>query len=139
MKPDPLRPIHCVGFFLYAFGHVTDGEITCEEKEQIIKQLKIWSPEDVCPDFNALIADIVEWYVDVYSSGKDEMQKTVCYCAGSIKDFFDAQPTGGASIAQKQFVDALVEIARVDGVIKDSEIAWLNNISNVLEVDAPDV
>ena len=72
--------------------------------------MKIWSPEDVCPDFNALIADIVEWYVDVYSSGKDEMQKTVCYCAGSIKDFFDAQPTGGASIAQKQFVDALVEI-----------------------------
>ena len=34
---------------------------------------------------------------------------------------------------------SLVEIARVDGVIKDSEMAWLNNISNVLEVDAPDV
>ena len=115
MKPDPLRPIHCIGFFLYAFGHVTDGEISYEEKEQIIKQLKFWSPDDVCPDFNSLIADIVEWYVDVYSSGKDEMQKTVWYCAGSIKDFFDAQPTGGASIAKKQFVDALVEIARVDG------------------------
>ena len=67
------------------------------------------------------------------------MQKTVWYCAGSIKDFFDAQATGGASIVKKQFVDALVEIARVDGVIKDSEMAWLNNISNVLEVDAPDV
>jgi hypothetical protein len=45
MKPEPLRPIHCVGFFLYAFGHVTDGE-----KEQIIKQLKIWSryPVNAC-------------------------------------------------------------------------------------------
>ena len=139
MKPESLRPIHCVGFFLYAFGHVTDGEISYEEKEQIIKKLKIWSPDDVCPDFNALIADIVEWYVDVYSSGKDEMQKTVWYCAGAIKDFFDAQPTGGASIAKKQFVNALIEIARVDGVIKNSEMAWLNNISNVLEVDAPDV
>ena len=77
--------------------------------------MKFLSPDDVCPDFNSLIADIVEWYVDVYSSGKDEMQKTVWYCAGSIKDFFDAQATGGASIVKKQFVDALVEIARVDG------------------------
>ena len=115
MKPDPLRPIHCVGFFLYAFGHVTDGEITCEEKEQIIKQLKIWSPEHVCPDFNALVTEIVDWYVDVYDSGQAEMQKTVWYCAGSIKDFFNSQPSGGASIVKKQFVDAIVEIARVDG------------------------
>ena len=42
-------------------------------------------------------------------------------------------------MVKKQFIDALVEIARVDGIIKDSEKAWLNNISNVLEVDAPDV
>jgi len=139
MKPDPLRPIHCIGFFLYAFGHITDGEITFEEKEQIIKQLKIWSPEDVCPDFNALIAEIVDWYADVYDSGQAEMQKTVGFCAGSIKNFFDAQEQTTAEMVKKQFVDALVEIARVDGIIKDSEKAWLNNISNVLEVETPDV
>ena len=139
MKPEPLRPIHCVGFFLYAFGHVTDGEITYEEKEQIIKQLKIWSPEPVCPDFNALVTEIVDWYVDVYDSGQAEMQKTVGFCAGSIKDFFNSQPSGGASIVKKQFVDALVEITKVDGEIKESEKAWLNNISNVLEVETPDV
>ena len=139
MKPDPLRPIHCIGFFLYAFGHITDGEITFEEKEQIIKQLKIWSPEDVCPDFNALIAEIVDWYADVYDSGQAEMQKTVGFCAGSIKNFFDAQEQTTAEMVKKQFVDALVEIARVDGIIKDSEKAWLNNISNVLEVETHDV
>ena len=139
MKPDPLRPIHCVGFFLYAFGHVTDGEITCEEKEQIIKQLKIWSPEHVCPDFNALVTEIVDWYVDVYDSGQTEMQKTVWYCAGSIKDFFNSQPSGGASIVKKQFVDALVEIAKVDGEIKESEKAWLNAICEIFEVAIPDV
>ena len=139
MKPDPLRPIHCIGFFLYAFGHITDGEITFEEKEQIIKQLKIWSPEDVCPDFNALIAEIVDWYADVYDSGQAEMQKTVWYCAGSIKEFFDAQLPAAAEIVKKQFLDALVEIAKVDGEIKESEKAWLNNISNVLEVETPDV
>lgn len=139
MKPDPLRPIHCVGFFLYAFGHVTDGEITYEEKEQIIKQLKIWSPEHVCPDFNALVTEIVDWYVDVYDSGQAEMQKTVGFCAGSIKDFFNSQLSGGASIVKKQFVDALVEIAKVDGEITESEKTWLNNISNVLEVETPDV
>ena len=44
-----------------------------------------------------------------------------------------------AEIVKKQFLDALVEIARVDGIIKDSEKAWLNNISNVLEVETPDV
>ena len=139
MKPKPLRPIHCIGFFLYAFGHVTDGEITYEEKEQIIKQLKIWSPEDVCPDFNALIAEIVEWYADVYDSGQAEMQKTVGFCAGSIKNFFDAQEQTTAEMVKKQFVDALVEIAKVDGIIKDSEKAWLNNISNVLNIETPDV
>jgi hypothetical protein len=139
MKPDPLRPIHCVGFFLYAFGHVTDGEITCEEKEQIIKQLKIWSPEHVCPDFNALVTEIVDWYVDVYDSEQTEMQKTVWYCAGSIKDFFNSQPSGGASIVKKQFVDALVEIAKVDGEIKESEKAWLNAICEIFEVAIPDV
>jgi len=139
MKPEPLRPIHCVGFFLYAFGHVTDGEITYEEKEQIIKQLKIWSPEPVCPDFNALVTEIVDWYVDVYDSGQAEMQKTVGFCAGSIKDFFNSQPSGGASIVKKQFVDALVEIAKVDGEIKESEKAWLNAICEIFEVDIPDV
>ena len=139
MKPDPLRPIHCVGFFLYAFGHVTDGEITFEEKEQIIKQLKIWSPEHVCPDFNALVTEIVDWYGDVYDSGQAEMQKTVGFCAGSIKDFFNSQPSGGASIVKKQFVDALVEIAKVDGEIKESEKAWLNAICEIFEVDIPDV
>jgi len=139
MKPDPLRPIHCVGFFLYAFGHVTDGEITCEEKEQIIKQLKIWSPEHVCPDFNALVTEIVDWYVDVYDSGQAEMQKTVGFCAGSIKDFFNSQPSGGASIVKKQFVDALVEIAKVDGEIKESEKAWLNAICEIFEVDVPTI
>ena len=40
MKPDPLRPIHCVGFFLYAFGHVTDGEISYEEKAEAV--CNIW-------------------------------------------------------------------------------------------------
>ena len=139
MKPEPLRPIHCVGFFLYAFGHVTDGEITCEEKEQIIKQLKIWSPEHVCPDFNALVTEIVDWYVDVYDSGQAEMQKTVGFCAGSIKDFFNSQPSGGASIVKKQFVDALVEIAKVDGEIKESEKAWLNAICEIFEVDVPTI
>ena len=139
MKPKPLRPIHCIGFFLYAFGHIADGEITYEEKEQIIKQLKIWSAEDVCPDFDALVSEIVEWYADVYNYGRAEMQKTVWYCAGSIKDFFAAQPSTGASIVKKQFVDALVEIARVDGEIKDSEKAWLNNISNILNIETPDV
>ena len=139
MKPDPLRPIHCIGFFLYAFGHITDGEITFEEKEQIIKQLKIWSPEDVCPDFNALIAEIVDWYADVYDSGQAEMQKTVGFCAGSIKDFFNSQPSGGASIVKKQFVDALVEIAKVDGEIKESEKAWLNAICEIFEVDVPTI
>jgi hypothetical protein len=139
MKPEPLRPIHCVGFFLYAFGHVTDGEITYEEKEQIIKQLKIWSPEPVCPDFNALVTEIVDWYVDVYDSGQAEMQKTVGFCAGSIKDFFNSQPSGGASIVKKQFVDALVEIAKVDGEIKESEKAWLNAICEIFEVDVPTI
>ena len=139
MKPKPLRPIHCIGFFLYAFGHVTDGEITYEEKEQIIKQLKIWSPEDVCPDFNALIAEIVEWYADVYDSGQAEMQKTVGFCAGSIKIFFEAQKPTASVIVKKQFIDALVDIAKADGIIKTSEKAWLNNISNVLEVETPDV
>ena len=139
MKPDPLRPIHCVGFFLYAFGHVTDGEITFEEKEQIIKQLKIWSPDDVCPDFNALVTEIVDWYVDVYDSGQAEMQKTVGFCAGSIKDFFNSRSSGGASIVKKQFVDALVEIAKVDGEIKESEKAWINAICEIFEVDIPDV
>lgn len=134
MKPEPLRPIHCVGFFLYAFGHVTDGE-----KEQIIKQLKIWSPEPVCPDFNALVTEIVDWYVDVYDSGQSEMQKMVWYCAGSIKDFFNSQPSGGASIVKKQFVDALVEIAKVDGEIKESEKAWLNAICEIFEVDVPTI
>ena len=139
MKPKPLRPIHCIGFFLYAFGHETDGEITYEEKEQIIKQLKIWSPEHVCPDFNALVTEIVDWYVDVYDSGQAEMQKTVWYCAGSIKDFFNSQPSGGASIVKKQFVDALVEIAKVDGEIKESEKAWLNAICEIFEVDVPTI
>ena len=139
MKPEPLRPIHCVGFFLYAFGQVTDGEITYEEKEQIIKQLKIWSPEHVCPDFNALVTEIVDWYVDVYDSGQAEMQKTVGFCAGSIKDFFNSQPSGGASIVKKQFVDALVEIAKVDGEIKESEKAWLNAICEIFEVDVPTI
>jgi|TARA_B100000315_G_scaffold89498_1_gene82228 tellurite resistance protein len=137
MKPKPLRPIHCIGFFLYAFGHVTDGEITYEEKEQIITQLKIWSPEDVCPDFNALIAEIVEWYADVYDSGQAEMQKMVWYCAGSIKEFFDAQLPAAAEIVIKQFLDALVEIAKVDGEIKQSEKAWLNAICEIFEVDFP--
>jgi hypothetical protein len=139
MKPEPLRPIHCVGFFLYAFGHVTDGEITHEEKEQIIKQLKIWSPEPVCPDFNALVTEIVDWYVDVYDSGQAEMQKTVGFCAGSIKVFFNSQPSGGASIVKKQFVDALVEIAKIDGEIKESEKAWLNAICEIFEVDVPTI
>tara|TARA_B110000438_G_scaffold282375_1_gene309379 strand:- start:341 stop:760 length:420 start_codon:yes stop_codon:yes gene_type:complete len=139
MKPEPLRPIHCVGFFLYAFGHATDGEISYEEKEQIIKQLKIWSPEDVCPDFNALVTEIVNWYADIYDSGQVEMQKTVGFCAGSINNFFDAQEPSAAKMVKKQFVDALVEIARVDSIIKDSEKAWLNNISNVLNIETPDV
>ncbi len=139
MKPDPLRPIHCVGFFLYAFGHVTDGEITYEEKEQIIKQLKIWSPEDVCPDFDALVSEIVDWYADVHNSGQIEMQKTVGFCAGSIKNFFEAQKPTASVIVKKQFIDALVDIAKADGIIKTSEKAWLNNISNVLEVETPDV
>jgi tellurite resistance protein len=139
MKPKPLRPIHCIGFFLYAFGHETDGEITYEEKEQIIKQLKIWSPEDVCPDFNALIAEIVEWYADVYDSGQAEMQKTVWYCAGSIKEFFDAQLPAAAEIVKKQFLDALVEIARVDGEIKKSEKAWLNAICEAFNVKIPNI
>jgi len=139
MKPEPLRPIHCVGFFLYAFSHVADGEITYKEKEQIIKQLKIWTPNDVCPDFNALVTEIVNWYADIYDSGQVEMQKTVGFCAGSINNFFDAQKPTASEIVKKQFIDALVDIAKADGIIKTSEKAWLNNISNILQVETPDV
>ena len=101
--------------------------------------MKIWSPEDVCPDFDALVSEIVEWYADVYNSGQAEMQKTVGFCAGSIKNFFEAQKPTASEIVKKQFIDALVDIAKADGIIKTSEKAWLNNISNVLEVETPDV
>ena len=77
---------------------------------------------------------IIDYYFkDVMSKARLSTSKW------SIKEFFDAQLPAAAEIVKKQFLDALVEIARVDGIIKDSEKAWLNNISNVLEVETPDV
>ena len=74
-------------------------------------------------------------FISAKSSGEVDLNFGWSY----HKDFFNSQPSGGASIVKKQFVDALVEIAKIDGEIKESEKAWLNAICEIFEVDIPDV
>jgi uncharacterized tellurite resistance protein B-like protein len=38
-----------------------------------------------------------------------------------------------------RFIGELIDMAKIDGEIKESEKTWLNNISNILEVEIPDV
>ena len=140
MQPQNLTPIHCVGFFYYAFGHVTDGEISDSEVTEITKQLKVWCPEEVCPDYPALVNEIVDWYAGVYDLGQEELQKTIGFCANGIKNFFESQPEKDiVEMLKRDFMNALVEIAKADGVVKDSEKGWLANMSNIMGVENPDI
>ena len=138
MQPQKITPIHCVGFFYYAFGHVTDGELTESEVTEITKQLKVWCPEEVCPDYLALVNEIVDWYAWVYNSGKEELQKTIGFCANALKNFFENQPNKNVvEMLKSDFMSALIEIAKADGVVKDSEKGWLANMSDIMGVENP--
>ena len=139
MQPKNITPIHCVGFFYHAFGHVTDGEITEEEVNEIITQLKVWCPEEVCPDYQGLVNEIFDWYAGIYDLGQEEMQKTIGFCANAIKNFFEKQSDNISEGLKRDFINALVKIAKADGVVKDSEKAWLKNMSNIMGVENPDI
>ncbi|MBT4827705.1 MAG: hypothetical protein HON82_03955 [Candidatus Marinimicrobia bacterium] len=87
MKTESVTPIHCMGFYLYAFGHQTDKKMHFMEKAQWWAQLKNYAMgtpwEDERLPFNPLADEVIDWYEDVYELGDEEMQKT--YPIVSIK------------------------------------------------------
>ena len=110
---------------------MTDGEQVAEEISAVVDSLT---------DFNCSkeqIVEIYDWYCDVHAEGEEEMQKTLHNCIGIAESIF--KENDPQKIAAKRFIDDLVDIAKADGVIKDSEKAWLANFCKMLEIEEPNI
>ena len=129
--PKPFTGVHALGFIFNAFAHVTDGEQVAEEIVAVVKSLQNVN----CS--KEQIAEIYDWYCDVHAEGEEEMQKTLHNCIGIVEAIF--KKNDPKKIATKLFIDDLVNIAKADGVIKDSEKAWIANFCKVLEIEEPNI
>ena len=112
--PKPFTAVHAIGFIYNAFAHVTDGEQVVEEISAVVESLA---------DFNCSkeqIAEIYDWYCDVHAEGEEEMQKTLHNCIGIVEAIL--KENDPQKIIAKGFIDNLVDIAKADGVIKDSNL-----------------
>ena len=130
-KPKPFTAVHAIGFIYNAFAHVTDGEQVAEEISAVVESLA---------DFNCSkeqIAEIYDWYCDVFAEGEEEMQKTLHTCLSIVERTF--KENDPQKIVAKGFIDNLVDIAKADGVIKDSEKAWLTNFCKILDIEEPNI
>jgi len=129
--PKPFTAVHAIGFIYNAFAHVTDGEQVAEEISAVVESLA---------DFNCSkeqIAEIYDWYCDVFAEGEEEMQKTLNACLSIVERTF--KENDPQKIVAKGFIDNLVDIAKADGVIKDSEKAWLTNFCKILDIEEPNI
>ena len=129
--PKPFTAVHAIGFIYNAFAHVTDGEQVAEEISAVVESLA---------DFNCSkeqIAEIYDWYSDVFADGEEEMQKTLNACLSIVERTF--KENDPQKIVAKGFIDNLVDIAKADGVIKDSEKAWLTNFCKILDIEEPNI
>jgi len=143
MKTESVTPIHCMGFYLYAFGYQTDEKMHFMEKAQWWAQLKnyaVGTPwEDERLPFNPLADEVIDWYEDVCELGDDEMKKTLAFCMHKINGYFNEQSAVESKAGKMRFIGELIDMAKIDGEIKESEKAWINAICEIFEVDIPDV
>tara|TARA_B110000008_G_C16976270_1_gene566047 strand:- start:734 stop:3241 length:2508 start_codon:yes stop_codon:yes gene_type:complete len=124
-----VKPINAIGFIFNAFAHVTDGEQLSEELVVVADSLQLFQVD------KEQFLEIYEWYTDVHSKGEEELQNTLQECISVVVQFFNQNDSD--KVIRMIFIEQLVNIAKADGVIKDSEKTWLKNFCKVMEVDEP--
>ena len=124
-----MSPINAIGFIYNAFSHVTDGEQLAEELVVVADSLQLFEVD------KDQFLEIYGWYTDVHSKGEEELQNTLHECISVVEEFFKRNDPD--KVIRMIFIEQLVNIAKADGVIKDSEKTWLKNFCKVMEVDEP--
>ena len=124
-----MKPINAIGFIYNAFSHVTDGEQLSEELVIIADSLHLFEVD------KDQFLEIYGWYTDVHSKGEEELQNTLHECISVVEQFFKQNDPD--KVIRMIFIEQLVNIAKADGVIKDSEKTYLKNFCKVMEVDEP--
>jgi uncharacterized tellurite resistance protein B-like protein len=67
------------------------------------------------------------------------MKKTLAFCMHKINGYFNEQSAVESKAGKMRFIGELIDMAKIDGEIKESEKAWINAICEIFEVDIPDV
>ena len=124
-----MSPINAIGFIYNAFAHVTDGEQLAEELVVVADSLQLFEVD------KEQFLEIYTWYTDVHSEGEEKLQTTLHECISVVEQFFKQNDPD--KVIRMIFIEQLVNIAKADGVIKDSEKTWLKNFCKVMEVDEP--
>ena len=124
-----MSPINAIGFIYNAFAHVTDGEQLAEELVVVADSLQLFEVD------KEQFLEIYTWYTDVHSEGEEKLQITLHECISVVEQFFKQNDPD--KVIRMIFIEQLVNIAKADGVIKDSEKKWLKNFCKVMEVDEP--
>ena len=131
--PDNLKPIHCLGFFLCAFARGTDNDFDNNEIRKVFEIMQKYTPKTSEEDFKIIFNDTLTWFVGEWDAGKESFSKILQGCLKSIKNIFN----NAQDEMKILFVNDVVSLAKADGKILDSEISWIHNLCEVIEIDVP--
>ena len=129
--PDDLKPTHCLGFFLCAFARSTDNDFDREEIGKVFDLMQKHTPESLQKDFKIICDDTFKWFAGEWNAGEESFTKVLHECINTIEHIFKDTPDE----IKKMFVNDVISLAKADGKVLESEVAWIQNLCKVITIE----
>jgi len=122
--PENITPLHAMNFLYLTFAHSTDDDLSQEEFNTIVTQLKKWDSKN--PELiDSVVKETMNWYKS-YDDWDNTLQDCV-ECINILSEFPDNM--------RKLILEDLIEVAKADGEIKEEEIKFFNNVANRWKIE----
>lgn len=119
--------VDALTFLYHSFAHSTDGQISEEEQEAIIKKLLRWKLLHNAEELRDTIVRSHNWYRDCIRDNK--LHDTINEMTDMLK--MTEMPEG----VRITVLNDLMDIAMADGSILETELKWIKSIADAWNIE----
>ncbi len=126
---------HMLAYFYNAFAFGSDGELSSDEKREIVACLKEWIPDLSDEELYGALMESLEWIDEDLQEGKDaeKVDNTMTGIAGYLNELL--KPNNGDADRRKYFLCDLVRLSVADGNFDDTEKAWIRATADIFGIE----
>jgi len=130
--------IHKFGFLLCSFATTTDNKFSKEEMAKVVEILKSTGADE------KIGLEIFDWFNEEmgkvnWKFDDKAFKKVLLDCIQDVGNFLNQFDEKVAMDKKKLFINDLISVANSDGKILDKEIAFIEMLCVVIEIEIPNI